>query len=187
MQRAVKALFPRWTNSVVPAALLATGATVAGVPALTMAWVRTPWVTRVGVPVDQPVEFDHRHHVRDDGIQCEYCHATAERSPYAGIPSTDVCMGCHSQIWDDSPLLEPVAASAWSGRPIEWQRVAILPDFVYFRHDGHLAAGVPCESCHGAVDEMPKVWAATSFAMGWCLDCHREHRGAPTDCDGCHR
>src|SRR5882672_8525535 len=83
-------------------------ALLVGTPALLMAWVRTPQVTGQRNPVEQPVVFDHRHHVADAGIDCRYCHDSVERSRYAGVPSASVCMSCHGQIWNDSPLLAPV-------------------------------------------------------------------------------
>lgn len=137
-------------------------------------WVRTPFVTGEGWPTDQPVFFDHRHHVQDDGIDCLYCHSTAERSATAGIPSTALCMGCHNQIWPDGITLETVRRSWASGRPIPWNRVHDLPDYVYFNHAIHLDKGVGCVNCHGRVDQMPRVYQAEPMTMGWCLDCHRE-------------
>jgi len=138
--------------------------------------MRTPFVTGERWPVDQPVEFDHRHHVADTGIDCLYCHGDAERSPRAGIPSTELCMGCHAQIWPDGPTLEPVRRSWASGEPIRWNRVHDLPDFVYFDHSIHLHKGIGCASCHGRVDRMARVWQEAPLTMGWCLDCHRDPR-----------
>jgi hypothetical protein len=146
--------YPRWVSTAFRL-LLAVGAmALAGVPVLLMVWMRTPYITNVGVPVAQPVPFDHRHHVVDDAIDCRYCHQTVETMASAGIPSTSVCMNCHNQIWNASPLLEPVRASAFSGKPIEWRRVHDLPEFVYFIHSIH-------------VKDQP-------LTMGWCLDCHRD-------------
>ena len=123
--------------------------------------------------IEQPVEFDHRHHTQDDGIDCRYCHNTVTRTEYAGIPSTALCMGCHSQIWNDSPLLEPVRRSYFSNTPIPYKRVYNLPDFVYFNHAIHSQKGVGCVSCHGRVDQMGRVYQVPSLTMSWCLDCHR--------------
>ena len=96
-----------------------------------------------------------------------------ETNATAGIPSTDKCMGCHSQIWLQSPLLEPVRRSYFSGAPIPWNRVHDLPDFVYFNHSIHVSSGVGCVSCHGHVDRMARVYQVATLTMGWCLDCHR--------------
>src|SRR5262249_4429868 len=137
-------------------------------------FVRTPPPRGQFDPIDQPVEFDHRHHAGDDAIDCTYCHSTATKSPYAGIPATDLCMGCHSQVWNKSPQLEPVRRSSFSGVPIPWNRVHDVPDFVYFDHSAHVNHGVGCVTCHARVDQMARVYQVASLTMGWCLDCHRE-------------
>jgi hypothetical protein len=111
--------------------------------------------------------------VQDDGIDCGYCHYDAERSRYAGVPPTEVCMGCHSQIWNQSPLLATVRASMFQGSPIVWNRVHQLPDFVQFEHAPHLGKGIGCVSCHGRLDTMAQVYAVAPLTMQWCLDCHR--------------
>src|ERR1700761_7407715 len=94
-------LFPAWSNSVYWLAIGTVASLLVGAPLLLLAWARTPYATGVGQAVDQPVKFDHRHHVRDDGIDCLYCHEGAEKSPYAGVPAADRCMGCHNQVWND--------------------------------------------------------------------------------------
>jgi len=125
------------------------------------------------IPHEQPVPFSHKHHVGDDGIDCRYCHTTVDRSASAGMPSTYTCMTCHSQIWDDSPLLEPVRESFRTGRPLQWRRVHDLPDFAHFNHSIHVKKGVGCVSCHGRIDEMPLVWKEKPLTMEWCINCHR--------------
>src|SRR3954447_24653208 len=102
------------------------------------------WITRQGVPREQPVPFSHEHHVGGLGIDCRYCHNTVEVSSFAGMPSTHTCMSCHSQIWNDSRKLELVRASYNTGVPIAWTRVHDLPDFVYFNHSMHVTKGVGC-------------------------------------------
>jgi len=134
---------------------------------------RSPYVTDVGIARPQPVQFSHEHHVNGLGIDCRYCHTSVEVSPYAGIPPTHTCMSCHSQIWNDSPALEPVRESYRTGLPIVWTRVHRVPDYVYFNHSIHVNKGVGCASCHGQVDQMPLVWKAEPMTMEWCLDCHR--------------
>lgn len=167
------ALFPRWTNTVArvtAGALLATP--VVGIAGL-MLWVRTPYATSERNPVAQPVEFDHRHHVVDDGIDCRYCHQTVETGPSAGIPSTSTCMNCHSQVWNKSPLLEYVRQQYFADKPIPWKRVHSLPQFVYFNHSIHVNKGVGCITCHGRVDQMAAIQQMKPLTMEWCLDCHR--------------
>jgi hypothetical protein len=170
----VAALYPLWANTAYRLVLLGVALCVVGAVVGPMLYVRTTYNTSQFVPWEQPVEFDHRHHVRDDGIECLYCHSAAERSPNAGVPTTAVCMGCHTQIWSDSPLLAVVRRSYFSGRPIDWKRVHDLPDFVYFDHSVHVARGIDCTTCHGDVGSMPRVMQTQPLTMGWCLDCHRD-------------
>ena len=134
----------------------------------------SPYTTYVDVPFDQPISFSHKHHVGDDGIDCRYCHSGVEKSAFAGLPSTDTCMTCHSQIWNDSPMLAPVRASLASNRPLQWNRVHDLPDYVYFNHSIHVAKGVGCSTCHGRIDQMPLTRKTQTLYMKWCLECHRD-------------
>jgi hypothetical protein len=167
-------LYPPWSNSVLWLAIgCAAIAGAAGIAA-PMAWVRTPYVTGEGQPVEQPIKFDHRHHASDDGLDCLHCHENAARSPYAGVPPTSRCMGCHAQIWTQSPELALVRESFFQNRPIRWRRVNALPKFVFFDHSVHLARGVGCVECHGRVDRMASVMQAEQLSMSWCLGCHRD-------------
>lgn len=146
---------------------------LAGVVWLWVTFLRSAYVTQVGVAREQPIPFSHEHHVSGLGIDCRYCHTSVEESSFAGLPPTETCMTCHSQIWADSPVLEPIRASFRTDRSIEWVRVHNLPDFVYFNHSIHVNKGIGCESCHGRVDQMPLVWKTESLQMEWCLECHR--------------
>ncbi len=130
--------------------------------------------TGVGIEVDQPVPFSHQHHVGAIGIDCRYCHTTVEDSAFAGMPSTQTCMNCHSRLWTDAPMLEPIRESWRTGTPIRWQRVHVLPDHVYFNHSIHVAKGIGCVTCHGRVDQMGLVRKEVALHMRWCLDCHRD-------------
>ncbi|MCC7307274.1 MAG: cytochrome c3 family protein [Acidobacteria bacterium] len=135
---------------------------------------RSSYLTGRYLERQQPVQFSHKHHAGDDGIDCRYCHSTVETTATASIPPTQTCMNCHSQIWSDSPYLEPVRASFRDNKPIEWQRVHDLPEFVYFNHSIHVAKGVGCSTCHGQVDNMPAVYQENTLQMEWCIACHRE-------------
>jgi NAD-dependent SIR2 family protein deacetylase len=149
---------------------------LAGLVALTifvLAW-RAHAYEQLGEPIAQPIPFSHKHHVGDDGIDCRFCHTTVETDAHAGLPSTAVCLTCHSQLFRDQPLLSLLHESAASNRPIAWQRVHVLPDFVFFNHGVHVAKGVACVECHGRVDQMPLEWRAQPLQMQWCLDCHRD-------------
>ena len=131
------------------------------------------YTTEVGIPRIQRVPFSHEHHVNGLGLDCQYCHTSVTTSSFAGIPPTHTCMTCHSQIWNTSPMLEPVRESYRTQKPLQWIRVNDLPDFVYFNHSIHVAKGIGCETCHGRVDLMPLTWKQNTLFMRWCLDCHR--------------
>ena len=134
---------------------------------------RSSYVTGKYLEKQQPVQFSHKHHTGDDGIDCRYCHTTVETTATAGMPPTQTCMNCHSQIWADSPYLEPVRASFRENKPIEWERVHDLPEYVYFNHSIHVNKGVGCSSCHGDVANMPAIYQVNTLQMEWCLSCHR--------------
>lgn len=125
------------------------------------------------LPVPQPVPFSHALHAGGLGLSCRYCHAAVEHAAYAGLPSTETCMTCHTYVKAQSPNLALVRKSWETGEPIRWNRVVNLPDFVYFHHAAHVAKGVGCAECHGRVDQMPVVYQPQAFTMKFCLDCHR--------------
>jgi Cytochrome c7 and related cytochrome c len=166
-------IFDRNSNALARMSLVLTGLIVIALGVTLDQLQRSPWVTRQGQRADQPVPFSHKHHVQGLGLQCQYCHTTVEKSSYAGIPPTKTCMNCHSQIWTNAPMLEPVRESYRTGKSLEWTRVNYLPDYVYFNHSIHVAKGVGCASCHGPVDKMPLTYEANSLRMEWCLNCHR--------------
>lgn len=133
----------------------------------------SPYMTGQNATLEQPVPFSHKHHVGDLGIDCRYCHTGVEKAAYASLPSTQTCMTCHSQVWTNAKLLAPVRESCERKEPIRWNRVHRLAQYVYFDHSIHVAKGVGCSECHGAVHEMSLMRQATPMTMGWCLDCHR--------------
>lgn len=146
---------------------------IAGLAWALMLFFRSAYVTKTNVAIQQPVQFSHERHVAGLGIDCRYCHTSVEVSAFADIPPTHTCMSCHSQIWVDSPFLEPVRESFRTDQSIEWNRVHNLGDFTYFNHQIHVAKGVGCETCHGRVDRMPLTWKEHTQYMEWCLECHR--------------
>jgi hypothetical protein len=167
-------LFRPSTNHVARASIIGALIILAGT-----AWVashvqRSPYTTDVGVAREQPVPFSHEHHVGGLGIDCRYCHTSVENAEFAGMPATKTCMSCHSQIWNNADMLEPVRASWASNTPIAWNRVHNIPDFVHFNHSSHVNKGVGCSTCHGQVDQMPLMWKAQTLQMEWCLECHRQ-------------
>lgn len=136
--------------------------------------MRSEYITDQTITLNQPVPFSHVHHVGDLGLDCRYCHTGVETSPVAGVPPTHVCMTCHSQLYTQTAMLAPVRESIAEDRPIRWNKVNKLPDYVYFDHSIHIAKGVGCSTCHGTVDQMPLMRQAAPLTMGWCLNCHRD-------------
>jgi hypothetical protein len=166
-------IFHPSTNTIAKASIFGALFVIGGALVAGMEIVRSPYVTGANVALEQPVQFSHEHHVSGLGIDCRYCHTSVETSSFAGMPATKTCMTCHSQIWTNAPLLEPVRASWREDRPIQWTRVHDLPDFVQFNHSIHVQKGIGCFSCHGNVAGMPLMWKTASLNMEWCLDCHR--------------
>lgn len=167
-------LFHRSANNIAKASIVIV-IVLAGVVGYVYTQVaRSSYLTGRYLEKQQPVQFSHKHHVGDDGIDCRYCHTAVETSSSAGMPPTQTCMNCHSQIWADSPYLEPVRASFRENKPIEWQRVHDLPEYAYFNHSIHVNKGIGCSSCHGDIANMPAVYQENTLQMEWCLSCHRE-------------
>jgi hypothetical protein len=168
------AIFRPTANLAAKATLLAVAGGFIGGIGWWWLWPRMDYVRHVRWIVEQPVPFSHQHHVAGLGIDCRFCHTSVEVSASAGLPPTYTCMTCHSQIWTNAAILAPVRESLADGKPIEWHRVANLPDYVYFNHSIHIAKGVGCESCHGEVDRMALTYKAKTLTMQFCLNCHRD-------------
>ena len=166
-------IFPRSANALVRSTLFGVLSLVLFLGWLVLTLMRSSWATKQNEFVEQPIQFSHAHHVGGVGIDCRYCHTSVEKSAFAGIPPTKTCMNCHSQIWANAPILEPVRSSFRTDTPLNWIRVNDLPDFVYFNHQIHIKQGVGCNVCHGPVDKMPLMYQAKSLLMEFCLDCHK--------------
>ena len=166
-------VFNRGANGLARMSLVILGLVVTSLALTLNELQRSPYVTKQGERLEQPVPFSHQHHVAGLGLDCRYCHTSVENSWFAGIPPTKTCMNCHSEIWTNADILEPVRASYRNNTPIWWTKLHDLPDFVYFNHEIHVNKGIGCASCHGPVDEMPLTYAQGSLQMEWCLDCHR--------------
>ncbi|RPI19091.1 MAG: cytochrome C [Acidobacteria bacterium] len=167
-------IFHRSFNTISKASIIGIAILLAAGALAATTVYRSSYATRADLAITQPVPFSHKHHVSGLGIDCRYCHAKVETAAFADIPPIETCMSCHSQIWADSPMLEPVRRSFQTGEPLEWVRVHDLPDFVYFDHSIHVKKGVGCVTCHGQVDQMPLTWQVNTLYMEWCLDCHRQ-------------
>jgi hypothetical protein len=136
----------------------------------------------------QPVDFRHPRHVGQLGINCLYCHYAANKSPDPGLPAVGTCMGCHTIIQGRRAAIEGIpdpdtaairtllsyapAGQADRWRPIPWVRIHKVPEYVHFPHMRHVNAGVTCQTCHGAVQTMSRVYQFASLNMGWCVNCH---------------
>jgi hypothetical protein len=148
----------------------------------------------------QPIEFSHKHHAGTFGIDCQYCHSGTDRSQAAGVPSVELCMGCHAQFppsYDELAGIRTLKQHWEEQTPIEWEQIHRLPEHVQFRHNRHVQAGVECQRCHGPVEEMDKVYMTEDtewwpwllptqkLEMGWCVKCHRQNE-VSQDCQTCH-
>ena len=137
-------IFHRSTNTISRVSIFGAVFIVAALAWAGAAFNRSDYVTEAFVAREQPVQFSHKHHVGGIGIDCRYCHTSVETSSMAGIPATETCMTCHSEIWADSPTLEPVRASWRTNRSLQWTRVHDLADYVYFDHSIHVNKGIGC-------------------------------------------
>lgn len=145
------------------------------------------WHTHRKAP-DQPINYSHEIHVGKLNLECLFCHETADKSTFAGVPSVSKCMSCHVAVKTDSPEIQKLTKYWNDKEPVPWNRVhrIRIRNHVYFSHKRHVKAGVQCEQCHGQLAAMAKVRQVSSLKMGWCVSCHRENQ-APTDCTICHR
>jgi len=165
-----------------------------------------PTASNQGYSPEQPIPFSHKLHAGQYKMACIYCHSSVEKSKHASVPSLNVCMNCHSVVKINSPYIQQIRKAYAEGRPIEWVRVHELPDYAYFPHKRHVAAGLSCQNCHGNVQEMSRVYQKSALTMGWCMECHRgettpkqvyaklypgvkDPHGpvAPVNCSTCHK
>jgi hypothetical protein len=149
----------------------------------------------------QPIPFSHKHHAGEFEIDCQYCHSGTDRSQAAGVPSVEVCMGCHMQFPKTYDEIEGIRIlkKHWEEKtPIEWEQIHRLPEYVQFRHNRHISAGVECQTCHGPVEQLDKLYLVPDggwryfvpwkkMEMGWCINCHQSNdHQASDDCMTCH-
>lgn len=152
----------------------------------------------------QPLPFSHKLHAGDYGIDCTYCHSSAPVSKNSTVPSMNICMNCHMSVKVDSEWIQKLQTAYAEKKPIAWTKVHLLPDHVRFNHARHIKAGKACQTCHGPVETMEKVYQYSDLSMGWCVNCHRGvsdeslsdaeikefkesgHYQAPINCSTCH-
>lgn len=143
-----------------------------------------------GYKPSQPINFSHKIHAGENGIDCKYCHSTVEKSKNASIPSVNICMNCHKAIQETvnpgskEEIAKIYAAAGYdpdkatyskTPQPVQWNKVHVLPDHVFFSHQQHVKVGqVECETCHGDLKKMTVAEQQRPLTMGWCINCHRE-------------
>lgn len=166
-------IFPKWTNRIPLYAGI-------GVPLLIIAIVVGIWYyfspkfLTAGYEPEQPVQFSHKLHAGDMGMDCRYCHSDVTKNSFASVPATETCMGCHNKVKSDSPRIKSLKESFEKKTPIPWVRVHMLPRYSHFDHSAHLTAGVGCVSCHDDVSRMERVRIVSPMSMGWCINCHKD-------------
>ncbi len=141
----------------------------------------------------QPIEFSHKVHAGEQGIDCNYCHSSARKGKHSNIPSANVCMNCHANIVEGpkhgtkeiAKIYKAVGydvdsrsyIEGYEQQPIKWVRIHNLPNHAYFNHSQHVVAGnIECQECHGAIEEMDVVYQKEKLTMGWCINCHRDSK-----------
>ncbi len=166
-------IFPKRANALPALAAIAGVLFVAFVIFFFWYW-GSPKFLDVGYRPIQPVQYSHKLHAGDMGMDCRYCHFQVEYSRHANVPPTKVCMNCHTLVAVDKPNLMLVQESWGEQVPLEWIRIHKTPEYAYFDHSAHMRASVGCVSCHGDVRQMEVVQQVEPLSMGWCLDCHRD-------------
>ena len=159
-------IFRPYADTVARSALVAIPLVPLAAIGLACWFTSSNYITGKSITLDQPVPFSHQHHVGGLGLDCRYCHTGVELSATAGIPPTHICMSCHSQLYTNAQMLAPLRTSLAEERPVHWNKVNKLPDYVYFDHSIHVAKGVGCTTCHGPVDRMPLMRQAAPLTMG---------------------
>jgi hypothetical protein len=139
---------------------------------------------------DQPIPFPHDLHAGKYAINCTYCHSQVETTRHATVPDLNICMNCHLSVQvrpEAQKWIDQISTAYNNGESIAWQKVHLLPDHVKFNHAAHIKRGKTCNTCHGAVEQMPVLTQVQSLSMGWCVNCHRQpENNAPTNCSTCH-
>jgi len=134
----------------------------------------------------QPIAFSHKLHAGQYNMECLYCHSGARRSPVAGIPSVQLCMGCHRQVAASRPEIVKLRRHFDKNMPIAWTKIVKQPDFVFFNHYPHIKKAIRCQECHGPIETMVEVRLDHNINMDRCTSCHRQHK-VSIDCYVCHR
>jgi hypothetical protein len=138
----------------------------------------------------QPIAFSHKLHAGQYQIACQYCHYSADRSPWVNIAPVELCMGCHKLTAAQRPEIQKLTRYWNDKQAIPWVRVHHLPELAKFNHKRHIRAGFSCQTCHGPVQEMDVVYQFSTLSMNWCINCHNGQnelgKKASVDCLTCH-
>lgn len=170
--------FPRWSNILLPLLVLGLGGGGAYF-AILVPYALNASTLNIGYAPTQPIDYSHKLHAGELGIDCTYCHNTVDEAAHAAVPPATTCWNCHGEEygqiqWESNKLTLLKQTMQPDGPPIEWIKVHDLGDYAYFNHASHVNAGVSCVQCHGRVDQMEVVMQVENLSMGWCLECHRE-------------
>jgi hypothetical protein len=170
---------------------------VAAVSFVLTFYISRPERDGVGYAPDQPINYSHKLHAGDLKIDCQYCHTGVTKGRHALVPSTNICMNCHSLAVKDKPEIIKLTQYYNENKPVPWKRIHKVPEYAYFNHSVHVNKGIDCESCHGNLREMEVVKQIKPFTMTACLECHREPqkyvpyiaeiKTGPENCGVCHR
>lgn len=170
---------------------------VAFVSFLITFYVSRPERDGIGYQPTQPIAYSHKLHAGQMKIDCQYCHTGVTKGRHALVPSTNICMNCHTLARNKQPEIIKLAKYYNENTPIPWKRIHKVPDYAYFNHSVHVNKGIKCESCHGNIADMEVVKQMKGWTMTACLDCHRNPKAqlpylenvkkGPTNCGACHR
>jgi len=139
--------------------------------------------------VQQPIQFDHKKHVEEAGIECVMCHDNYPKGEHAGLPALSICTGCHTDNPSDQPEIAKLLALAKEGKEDVFRKTFRISDHVFYSHRRHAALGkLPCEGCHGAIaaTQTPPEAPLVRIDMDFCVSCHLE-KEISVDCTRCHR
>jgi hypothetical protein len=170
---------------------------VAAVSFVLTFYISRPERDGVGYAPVQPIKYSHKLHAGELKIDCQYCHTGVTKGRHALVPSTNICMNCHTLAVKDKPEIIKLTQYYNGNKPIPWKRIHKVPEYAYFDHSVHVNKGIDCESCHGNLREMEVVKQIKPFTMTACLECHREPvkyvpyvadiKTGPENCGACHR